>query len=226
MSLKRSLVITLLVAAGLTPCHGASPELGLTTSVTTIPRLERPIELKDLVDLKSLRKMKKIERFVQAEPTNGLPTAHHTEAYLAHDGHRLIVFFVCSDPEHHLALSAKDAAGSSDRLEVVIDIMGEDQHSYLFAADPQGAQEAGLFEKGKYQRDLEQPWRSASKWTPDGYVLEISIPLSTFQPNFTNPDMLGILGIRLRRWLGHSHEYVHWPPDCGQKTCPSLEGAR
>ena len=220
VTLSRSLVFAVVVAAGLAPCHGASSELGLTTTVTTIPRIKRPIELKDLFHPKSLRRLKKVERFVQAEPNNGLPPAHHTEAYLAHDGRDLLVFFVCSDPEYHLALKEK---AENDRLEVVIDIMDGHQRSYLFTSDPLGHQEAALFDQGKFQKDLEQPWRVANKLTPDGYVLEISIPLSMFPSNLTNPNVRGIWGIRLRRWLGHSHEYVRWPPDCGEKTCSSLE---
>jgi hypothetical protein len=189
-------------------------DLRSSGSVIDVPRVKTPIKFEDFLNTRRLEKLKKIGSFVQTGQNEGLPAVHPTEAYLAHDDTRLIVFFVCSSPAH--AEIVGDSANikrqtSREWVEVVIDFFEEPRRSYLFRASPEGFREQVQFLQGVYAGDLNQPWFSESQSTDHGYAVELSIPYSSLDANFANPALHRIWGIRLRRWINETQQYIHWP---------------
>jgi hypothetical protein len=206
------ILFILLIVASIASCLG--DDLKPSRSVIDVPRIKAPIQLEDFLKSKRLEKLKKIGSFVQTGRNEGIPAIHQTEAYLAHDDSLLIVFFVCSGPTHSSVDSESTKAksqSSKEWVEVVIDLFGDLRRSYVFRTNPTGLRQQGEFLQGVYASDVNQPWYSECQLTDKGYVVELSIPYASFDPNFANPALHRIWGLRLRRWLSDTQEYIHWP---------------
>jgi hypothetical protein len=131
-----------------------------------------------------------VDAFTQTEPTeSAAPTLRTTVRVLA--GPRaLVIGIICEDrdPTDVVSFSVRRDAplGSEDHVRVVLGPFLDGRSGYVFAVNPSGARYDGLIQPGgeSDNPDWDGIWEAATARGPDGWSVEISIPLQSisFKP--------------------------------------------
>ena len=96
-----------------------------------------------------------------------------------------IVFGIfCQDPEPEKIVSftiARDAAlANEDHVKIVLDTSQDGRSGYVFAVNPRGARYDALIQNGESENsDWDGIWEAATARLPDGWSVEIRIPIAT-----------------------------------------------
>lgn len=180
-------------------------------------RLERPLVLKgDLGDPLWAKAKLDLPAFRTYNPTHGEALPQDTEVYLACDDAHLYVGFYCRDREPggiKASLARRDAMFSDDWVGLSLDTFGTHQNAIDLFVNPLGIQ-------GDIQNTLnggedsapDWVWDSRAKLQPDGYTVEIRIPLKSIRFR-SGPDVrMGVLFWRRISRLGLSGSWPSIPP--------------
>lgn len=108
-----------------------------------------------------------------------------TDALLTFDEDNVYVAFRAFDPEPtaiRANLMDRDSLAAfvqDDHIGFVIDTFNDERRAYHFRVNPLGVQVDGIFSEQTAAEDYswDAIWGSASKITPEGYVIETAIPL-------------------------------------------------
>lgn len=119
-----------------------------------------------------------------------------TSALLLEDGQNLYVAFIASDPnpeEIRAFLTDRDSNWNDDRVMVKIDTYADHTLAYQFIVNPLGTQSDAIENEITKSESAawDGIWDSAGQITPQGYQVEIAIPLSIL--NFEE-------GLDIQRW--------------------------
>lgn len=132
------------------------------------------------------------DSFLQADPVEGAaPTARTTVRVLA-DARAIVIGIVCEDPDPGRIVSysvRRDASLSSeDHVAVVLGPFRDGRSGYMLAVNPSGARFDGLINPGgeSANADWDGIWEAATSRQPDGWSVEIKIPIHTLS---FNPDL-------------------------------------
>ena len=153
-----------------------------------------------------------ITGFRQREPSDGKPVSQPTTAYLSYDEKNLYVVFVCKQDSASVRghLSKRDDIGNDDQVSIYLDTFRDQQHAYVFTANPLGVQADGVLTEGTKSPDytFDIVWNSAGQITPDGYVVWMSIPFKSVR--FANATAQS-WSIALQRSIPQNSENSFWP---------------
>jgi hypothetical protein len=121
------------------------------------------------------------DAFVQLFPDEGAAPGERTELRVLHDDRNLYVGIVCYDGEPGAigrALGRRDSPPASDTIQVLIDSAHEHRGAYAFGVNAAGVQFDGLwYADTNYTAEWDAVWGSAVRERPDGWSVELSIPL-------------------------------------------------
>jgi hypothetical protein len=133
------------------------------------------------------------DAFAQTEPSEGAPPSVRTTVRVLADPTTIVVGIVCedTDPDGLVSFSVRrDAAlDSEDHVRVVLGPYMDGRSGYVFAVNPGGARYDGLINAGAEGDNVEWDgiWEAATARIPDGWSVEIRIPVRTirFRPGLS-----------------------------------------
>ena len=178
----------------------------------SIPRVERPLTLEELISGDAEGRAAVVKDFVQRDPREGETTSQPTTAYLAYDDKNLYVGFVCADKEPGLIrahVTRRDAIGGDDHVGVVIDTYYDHRRGYAFDVNPLGIQQDALVDElSGDDRTFDTLWHSEGQLTRNGYAVLMAIPFKSLR---FSPDQQQTWGILLSRYIPRDDEFSTWP---------------
>ena len=128
--------------------------------------------------------------FTQTEPTEGAPPTGRTIVRVLASSKALVIGIVCEypDPGSIVSFSVRRDAplGNEDHVRVVLGPFLDGRSGYVFAVNPSGARYDGLINPGgeSDNADWDGIWEAATARLPNGWSVEIAIPVQTlsFKP--------------------------------------------
>jgi hypothetical protein len=180
-------------------------------------RLERPMELRgDLSDPQWAKAKLDLPAFRTYNPTYGEDLGQDTEVYLACDEANLYVGFYCRDREPgriKASLAKRDGMFSDDWVGLSLDAFGTHQSAYDLFVNPLGIQgDIHNTLNGGENAAPDWVWDSRAKLQPDGYTVEIRIPLKSIRFRSGSDVRMGVLFWRRLSRLGLSGSWPAIPP--------------
>jgi len=152
--------------------------------------------------------------FVQAEPDEGQPASQRTEVWVAIDRSNLYVAAWLHDDGHSRPLIneiRRDFRGDTqDAFEVILDTFGDRRNGYVFSTNPAGAKaDRQVTNEGReVNASWDAPWSVRTRIVPDGWTLEMAIPLRTLRSARGAP----LWGINFSRRIRRNNEVAFWAP--------------
>lgn len=178
----------------------------------SIPHVDRPLTLEELLGGDASRRAAVVKDFVQHDPHEGEPASQETTAYLAFDAKQLYVGFVCldRDPQNIRAhVTRRDAIWGDDHVGVMIDTYYDHRRGYSFAVNALGIQSDSLVSELQGEDEsFDTLWHSEGRLTEHGYVALLSIPFKSLR---FSPDRQQTWGIILSRSIPRDDEFSTWP---------------
>jgi hypothetical protein len=150
--------------------------------------------------------------FITVNPNYGQVLNRETLVWLAYDTKNLYFAFKCLEPEQgklKTSLSQRDRILRDDFVGVLLDTMGSRQSSFEFYVNPSGIQMDAMnsaASSSDFTPDF--VWNSAAKLTPEGYQVEIGIPLESIR--FKSGDEVK-MGVAFLRAVPHQGVLAVWP---------------
>jgi hypothetical protein len=125
-------------------------------------------------------------------PGDGIAPPVKTECLVTFDRTNLYIAFRAFDPEpgkiraHLMDRDDTDTLILDDHIGVMIDTFNDERRAFQFRVNPLGVQADAVFSEQDGIEDFswDMIWASVGKITPDGYIIEIALPLKQlrFQP--------------------------------------------
>jgi hypothetical protein len=145
-------------------------------------------------------------------PAYGEKLAQKTQVWLAHDKNYLYLAFRCLDPEPSkikTSIARRDTIWNDDWVGLSLDSLGSGQSSYDLFSNPNGIQ-GDILNSSTAGEDTapDWVWDSAGKITPEGYNVEIRVPLKSLRFKSGAEVRMGVLFWRRISRLGAS---ASWP---------------
>jgi hypothetical protein len=160
-----------------------------------------------------------IDAFTQTDPAEGAPPAGRTVVRVLANAGAIVIGIICEDPDPAGIVSfsvRRDAPlGNEDHVRVVLGPFLDGRSGYVFAVNPSGARYDGLINPGgeSDNADWDGIWEAATARLPNGWSVEISIPVQTlsFKPglhewNFNVQRRVQRL-LETSRWASPARQY-------------------
>ena len=125
------------------------------------------------------------DALTQADPSEGAPPTARTLVRVLADARALVIGIVCEEPDPSGIVSfsvRRDAdLSSEDHIRVVLGPFADGRSGYVFAVNPSGARYDGLINPGGEDDnpDWDGIWEAAAARLPNGWSVEIRIPVQT-----------------------------------------------
>jgi len=170
------------------PLKGQGPPFAEISS-SEIPRLEKPPKLADFEGMEPVtelaRKMLKIDKFLQREPHDGIPSSQRTEAYLGYTDKNFYALFLAFDTEPakiRARMLRRELIDDDDQVGLFLDTFHDRRHAYYFYANAYGIQQDGLFaESGGPDNSFDTVWQTDAHLTGNGYMVLFEIPFKSLR---------------------------------------------
>jgi len=188
--------------------HGADGRLEMAAAPTT-----SPVMVDGVLDDAVWQGAEPAGNFVQAEPDEGMPVTEDTRVWVAFDREFLYIAAYCSDQPGGIVINdiRKDfGKENQDVLEVILDTFGDRRNGYVFATNPAGARadEQVTNEGRDINTSWDAPWVSRTRRVPDGWTVEMAIPLRSIR----SPEGAESWGINFSRRIRRKNELAYWAP--------------
>ncbi len=146
-------------------------------------------------------------------PVKGDKLAQTTEVWCTYDSSALYFAFRCLDPEAakvKTSISRRDNIFNDDWVGLSLDAMFAGQTSYDMFINPNGIQ-ADILTNSASGEDVSPDWvwESAGRQIPQGYEVEVKLPLQSIRFKSGSEVKMGLLFWRRVSRLGSS---ASWPP--------------
>lgn len=159
-------------------------------------------------------------------PADDAAAPVETEVLVTYDERNLYVGFRAHDP-HPEKIRARfherDAGTEDDTVGFMVDPFNDDKLAYQFRINPLGVQFDAINSDVEGSEDLswDAIWESAGRLTPDGYVVEVAVPLQQLRiPSRSGPQTWGFLAMRdWPRDVRHRLRSVHTDQDRNCLVC-------
>ena len=153
-----------------------------------------------------------LSEWLTYNPLNGDRLVQTTEVWVGYDERAIYFAFHCVDPEPdkvRSTLSRRDQLWNDDWVGLSLDSVGSGQSSYDLFVNPVGVQADILTTPSAGENTApDWVWESAARRTPEGYDVEIRLPLTTIRFKSGSEVRMGILFWRRVSRLGMS---ASWP---------------
>jgi len=125
-------------------------------------------------------------------PGDGIAPPVKTECLVTYDRTNLYIAFRAFDPDprkiraHLMDRDDTDTLILDDHVGVMLDTFNDERRAFQFRVNPLGVQADAVFSEQDGVEDFswDMMWASVATFTPDGYIIEIALPLKQlrFQP--------------------------------------------
>ena len=149
------------------------------------------------------------------QPNRGdkMPAGLRTEVKIAYDERNIYLAIHCFDDEPakiRTTISKRDSAFNDDWIAMSLDSAGTGQAAYHLFVNPSGVQMDALNTTASGEQfDADLVWYSVARMVPDGYVVEIQLPLQTLRFSSGDQVRMGLVFFRKISRMGISYS---WPP--------------
>ena len=197
----------------------ASPVLGQTIKRTELRalRVSVPPTLDGILDDEAWAgPALPLDTWLSYNPINGEPAAQRTSVWIAYDEHAIYFAFKCFDTEPEkirTTISRRDTAWNDDWIAISLDSSRAGQVAYHMFINPSGIQMDGL-NTGSNGEDMapDWVWQSAGKVGPDGYSVEVRVPLESIRFRGGSNVEMGVMFFRRISRSGMSWSWPGMPP--------------
>jgi len=154
--------------------------------------------------------------WISYNPLRGDPSPEETRVRIAYDDRFIYVAFHClsDDPgQIRTTVSRRDSVFNDDWVGLSLDSTGSAQSAYHLMVNPSGIQMDAVNTTAageKFESDF--VWESAGHRTPDGYTVEIALPLQTIRFSGNHDVTMGMLFWRHVSRSGVSYSWPEMPP--------------
>ena len=204
---------TLLLLAAATPAlaqpaREPPPESSFVRTAHAARRQGSEIKVDGLMDEPAWQAAPLEERFTQVNPDEGQPASVRTAFRILWDDHYLYFGAVCDDPEGPTAnLSRRDRYIEGDSVQFDLDTTLDRRTAYHFQVYAAGQQlDAVHFNDTDFTTDWDAAWESAVARTPQGWSVEMKIPLRVLRI----PEGAQVMGFNVYRILSRRKEEDQW----------------
>jgi hypothetical protein len=169
---------------------------------TEVRRASSPIRVDATLDEPAWRDATPIAIAYEWYPSDDTLAPVATEAFVTWDERNLYVAFRAHDPKPaniRARYHDRDAGRDDDLVGFYIDPFNDDRRAYQFLVNPLGVQSDAINSDVEGTEDFSWDgiWESAGRLTPDGYVVEIAIPLQQLRiPSGAEAQTWGFLAFR------------------------------
>jgi hypothetical protein len=143
-----------------------------------------PIAIDGLLDDPGWQGVPRAENFAEHNPGDQVQPPVATEAMLTYDDTHIYIAYICHDDPKlvRASLCERDNIYQGDYVITALDTYGDQSWAYEIACNPLGVQ-GDLLWSASYGEDAsyEMVFASAGKITPDGWQVELAIPLSSLR---------------------------------------------
>ena len=143
---------------------------------------------------------------------DAMPEQFRMDVRVAYDDRNVYFAFHCFDNEPEkirTTVTRRDRAFSDDWVAISLDSAGTGQAAYHLFTNPSGSQMDAINTSASGEQfDADVVWYSAGKTVPDGYVLEVQIPLQTLRFTEAEDVRMGLVLMRKVSRIGYSYA---WP---------------
>jgi hypothetical protein len=175
-------------------------------------RTDAPPTIDGMLDDPVWRSAPSVNRFKTWRPDFGAEMIADTRVFAAYDAENLYFAFRCYDPEPaeiKTSVSNRDNIRSDDWIAINLDSFNDQQSLYVLYANPDGIQGDTRYAGGHEDHDFDLVWYSDGKIDEEGYVVEISLPLSSIR--YADGDSV-YMGVIFERSVSRRREMGTYPP--------------
>ena len=175
-------------------------------------RISSSIRIDGILDEPAWQDAEPASAFVQQDPRTGDPASEATEVRVLVDDEAMYFGITChdSDPGGIVAreLRRDNAFADDDHFEILLDTFHDHRNAFHFAINPRGTQYDALITDEGHDINTEwnERWWSAARITPDGWIGEVKVPLTTLRSN----RELDTFGVNFRRFIRRKSESAQW----------------
>jgi len=184
-------------------------------------RAAAPIRIDGLLDDPAWAAAAAIPLAYEWLPGDNIAPPVKTDAFVAYDDEAVYIAFRASDPRpadiraHLMDRDSIETFVQDDHVSIILDPFNDERRSFQFRVNPLGVQADAIFSDIDVLEDFswDAIWNSAGRISPDGYVVEVAIPLA--QIRFPAGAAQQTWGIGLERSYPRSvrHRISSYPRD-------------
>ena len=157
--------------------------------------------------------------FYTYNPTTGMIIPQKTKIWLAYDEENIYFAFYCLDDDPakiKTTITKRDSMFSDDWIAVGIDFLGNRETLRTFYINPNGIQGDSI-ESASNIADpaADWVWYSAGRVVDDGYIVEMKLPVESFQFNTSDNFRMNIIFYRKISRTGMEGTNPNVPPGTG-----------
>ena len=179
-----------------------------------IPKIETPIVIDGRPDEEIWKQSFVFKDFYQVSPGNNVAPSKPTEVMMVYDERHLYIAFKCWDEKDKIraTVARRDAVTGEDNVRVWLDTYDDQRRAYIFAFNPFGIQQDGIFTEGQgddYSVDVVMESKGVIEdW---GWSVEVKIPFKSLRYTAGKGKMWGFNVARnIDRF---NDEFDQWLPD-------------
>src|SRR5205085_7067223 len=191
------------------PAPGALPPESFYVRVAHAARRTGPIQIDGRMNEPAWEAAPLEDAFTQVNPDEGKPATVHTAFRLLWDDEYLYFGAICDDPVGPVVatLSRRDRYIEGDSIQFDLDTTLDRRTAYHFQVYAAGQQLDGIhFNDTDLTTDWDAAWDSAVARTPEGWSVEMRIPLRVMRI----PVGANTMGFNVYRILSRRHEEDQW----------------
>jgi hypothetical protein len=183
------LMLAAVVLMTATPVAGqssASPPTLSVPYVHHVPVIEDFVRAQESADAHAAG-MAMVDRLIQRAPDDGAPISERTRVYIGYDSEHVYAAFVCFDSAPSAVrgqlVGRERIPDDDDNVALQLDTFGDRKHAYTFQVSAAGVQRDGIWTESAAAWDFsfDAIWQAESRRTPYGYVVLITVPLSSLR---------------------------------------------
>ena len=188
LTLATAVLSTMLLSASLPATLAApqEPAAAATRPALSITRAASEILVDGVLDEPAWAGAMRLDVEYEWFPEDNVRPPVRTEFLATYDDRNLYAAWICHDPNpseiraHLMDRDQVDTFVQDDHVLLMIDPFNDERRGFQFRLNPLGVQADAIFSENEGVEDFsyDMIWASAGRITPDGYVVEIAIPLN------------------------------------------------
>jgi len=158
-----------------------------------IPEVQGKIKLDARLDDPLWKDALVMELEYEILPGENIKPPVKTIVYLAYNKTHLFVGFRAWDPNPEkirARVTDRDSFDGDDLVQITLDTFNSYRRTYNFACNPHGVQKDFIFNQQGGGAQWDGIWGSNGRITDDGFIVEMSIPLTNLRFQRTNEDQI------------------------------------
>ncbi len=192
-----------------------------------VPRIEASVRIDGVLDEPVWRRAALLTGFSQYRPVDGRPAADSTQILVWYSP--AAIYFGIRAYESHGAvvratLANRDNIDADDRVVLLLDTYADHRRALLFAINPLGVQEDGVWSDGveaaaggptvggRFDATIDlnpdYVYESHGRLTDYGYEVELRIPFKSLRYQSTDPQVWGFQAVRETQHTGYEDTWA------------------